>query len=116
MPDLRRLFSVQAATEVVERYYPSSPFDLITTDLFEIKGCRYLVVLNVYTVFPWYKKFGKVPNTSQVTEALNDIFLVWGFPRHIRCSRGQYRSEFKQFCKGMYTTDHTTSGFNHESN
>ena len=90
--------------------------DLITTDLFEIKGCHYLVVLDVYPVFPWYKKFGKVPNTTQVTEALNNIFLVWGFPRHIRCVGGQYISEFKQFCKDMYITDHTTSGFNHESN
>ena len=86
--------------------------DLITTDLFEIKGCRYLVVLDVYTVFPWYKKFGKVANPTQVTEALNDIFLV--ISGHIRCNGGQYRSEFKQFCKDMYTTDHTTSGFNHK--
>ena len=52
-----------------------------------------------------------------VTDALNVIFLVWGYPCHIRCDGGiHYRSEFKRFCKDMYITDHTTAVFNHESN
>ena len=79
--------------------------DLVATDLFKIKGCHCLVVLNVFTGFRWYKRFGKSHKTHQVTEALNDIFLTWGCPLHIRCDGGsQYRSEFKKFCADMYIT------------
>ena len=109
--------SRQREPEAEERYQPRAPMDMIATDLFEIKGTHYLVVLDLYTGFPWYKRFNKVPDTPMVTEALNDIFLVWGYPRHIRCNSGcQYRGDFKRFCKEMYITDHTTSAFNHESN
>ena len=57
--------------------------DLVVTDLFEIKGCHYLIVLDVFTGYPWMKKMGKTPKTSQVTEALNEIFLTWGYPKHV---------------------------------
>ena len=105
-------------TEAEERYQPRAPMDLIATDLFEIKCCHYLVVLDVYSGFPWYKRFGKSPKTQQVTEALNDtFFLTWGYPLHIRCDGGgQYRSEFKKFCADMYITPHTSSSYNSESN
>ena len=94
--------SRQREPEAVDTYQPRSPMDLISTDRFEMKGCHYLVVLDVYTGFPWYKKFGKAPITTQVTEALNNIFSVWGYPCHIRCDGGsQYRSKFRQFCKEM---------------
>ena len=77
--------SRQWEPEAEERYKPAAPMDLIATDLFEIKGCHYLVVLNVFTGFRWFKRLGKSPKTHQVTEALNDIFLTWGYPLHIRC-------------------------------
>ena len=63
------------------------------------------------------RKFGKAPRTDQVTGVLNEIFLTWGYPRHIKADGGgQYRAEFKQFCAQMYITPHTTSAYNHESN
>ena len=88
-----------------ERYQPRAPMDLIATDLFKIKGCHYLVALDVFTGYPWMKEFRKSPNTHQVTEALNEIFLTWGYPRHVKSDRrGHYRTEFKQYCANMYTT------------
>ena len=68
--------SRQREEEAEERYQPRAPMDLVVTDLFEIKGCHYLVVINVFTGYPWMKRFGKSPNTCHVTEALNDIFLT----------------------------------------
>ena len=69
------------------------------------------------TGYPWFKKFLKAPNTAKVTEALNDIILVWGYPRHLRCDAGpQYRGKFKKFFKEMFISDHPLSPFNHESN
>ena len=109
--------SRQREEEAEERYQPQAPMDLVVTDLFEVKGCHFLVVLDVFTGYPWMKRFGKSPNTGQVTEALNDIFLTWGYPKHIKADGGgPYRTEFKQFCSDMYITPHTTSGYNHESN
>ena len=89
--------------------------DLIVSDLFEVKGCHYLVVLDVYSGFPWMKKMGKSPKTSQVTEALNEIFLTWGYPKHVKSDGGgQYRAEFHKYCTDMYITPHTTSSYNSE--
>ena len=81
-----------------DRYQPRDPMDLIAIDLFEIKGCNYLVVLDVFTGYPWMKQFRKSQNTHQVTEALNKIFLTWGYPKPVKSDRGgHYRTEFKQF-------------------
>ena len=60
---------------------------------------------------------GKTPKTNQVTEALNEIFLTWGYPKHVKSDGGgQYRSEFQKYCTDMYITPHTTSSYNSESN
>ena len=91
--------SRQREEEAVERYQPQQPMDLIVTDLFEVKGYHYLIVLDVFTSYPWMKKFGKAPRMDQVTGALNEIFLTWGYPKHIKADGGsQYRAEFKLFC------------------
>ena len=91
--------------------------DLVVTDLLEIKGCYFFVVLDVFKGYPWMRKFGKSPRTDQVTGAFNEIFLTWGYPKHIKTDGGgQYRTEFKEYCASMYITPHTTSGYNHELN
>ena len=109
--------SRQREPEAEERYQLRAPTDMIATDLFEIKGAHYLLVLDVFTGWPWYKRFAKAPNSKMVTEALNDIFLVYGYPKHLKCDGGpQYRSEFKKYCEEMYIMAHTTSAFNSESN
>ena len=59
--------SRQREEEVAERYQRRQPMDLIVTDLFEIKGCHFLVVLDLFTGYPWMRKFGKSPKTDQVT-------------------------------------------------
>ena len=58
--------------------------DLVVTNRFEIKGCHYLIILDVFTGYLWIKKMGKTPKTNQVTEALNKIFLTWGYPKHVK--------------------------------
>ena len=109
--------SRQIEQEAEERYQPCEPMDLVVTDLFEIKGCHFLVVLDVFTGYTWMRKFWKSPKTHQVTEALNEIFLTWGYPKHIKADGGgQYRTEFKNYCSNMYITPHTTSIYNHKSN
>ena len=109
--------SRQREEEAEEMYQPREPLDLVATDLFEIKGCHYLIVLDVFSGFPWVKKMGKSPKTSKVTEALNEIFLSYGYPKHIKSDGGgQYRSEFAKYCAEMYITHHRTSPFNSRSN
>ena len=60
---------------------------------------------------------GKSPKTNKVTEALNEIFLAYGYPKHIKSNGGgQYRKEFVRYCADMYITHHRTSPFNSRSN
>ena len=69
--------SRQREEEAEEMYQPRQPLDLVATDLFEIKGVHYLIVLDVFSGFPWVKNMGKSPKTNKVTEALNEIFLSY---------------------------------------
>ena len=95
---MRNLLSVKAERGGGGGEVPTrEPMDLVVTDLFEIKGCHYLIILDVFTGYPWMKKMGKTPKTSQVTEALNEVFLTWGYPKHVKSDGGgQYRSEFQK--------------------
>ena len=99
--------SRQREEEAEETYQPHEPMDLVVTDLFEIKGCHFLVVLDVFTGCPWMRKFGKSPKTHQVTEALNDIFLTWGYPIPVcqasGCQEklGQLYGELKPRCQAF---------------
>ena len=109
--------SRQREPEAEECYQPKAPLDMVATDLFEIKGVHYLLVVDIYTGFPRYKCFCKYPDTRIVTEGLNDIFFVYGYPKHLKMDGGpHYRSKFKDYCRRMYITEHTTSAWNHESN
>ena len=91
--------------------------DMVATDLFELKGVHYLLVVDVFTDYPWYKHFTKYPDTKMVKEGLNNIFLVFGYPKHLKADRGlYYRSGFKDYCKKMYIIEHTTSAYNSELN
>ena len=45
--------SRQREPEAEERYQPRAPMDMIATDLFEIKGVHYLLVVDVYMGFLW---------------------------------------------------------------
>ena len=91
--------------------------DLVANNLFEIKGTHYLLVVDVYTGFPWYKWFCKTPDTWMVTEGLDNIFLVYRYHKHHKCDGGgQYRAEFKGYYGKMFITQHNTSTWNHESN
>ena len=101
--------SRQQEEEAEERYQPCEPMDLVVTDLFDKKSCHYLMVLDVFTGYPWMRKFGKSPKTHQVTEALNEIFLTWGYPKHVKPDGGgQYRTELKNYCANLYITAYST--------
>ena len=109
--------SRQKEWEAEEHCQPKAPMDMVATDLFKFKKVHYLLVVDVYKGYPWYRRFTKFPNTRMVTEGLNGIFLVFGYPKHLKADGGpQYRTGFKDYCKRMYITKHTTSAFNSQSN
>ena len=109
--------SMHREHEAEERYQPKAPMDMVATDLFEINGVHYLLVLDVYTGFPWYKHFCKYPDTKMVMEGLHNIFLGYGYPKHNKFEGGpHYRSEFKDYYRRMYMVGNTTSAWNHQSN
>ena len=72
--------SRQREEEAEERYQPRQPMDLIVTPLFEIKGCHFLVVLDVFMGYPWMRKFGKSLDRSDHRSHQRDLPDV-GLPK-----------------------------------
>jgi hypothetical protein len=109
--------SRQEEEEVQEMYKPRRPMDLVATDLFQLGNKHFLVALDVYSGYCWYHQFNRCPDTHKVTEALSNIFLTFGMPRHLKADGGgQYRAGFKRYCREMYITHHGTSPFHSQSN
>ena len=107
----------QKDPEAREHYQPKAPMDMVAMGLFEFKKVHYLLVVDVYMGYPWYKLLTRYPNTRMVTEGRNNIFLIFSYPKHPKAdSSPQYRSGFKNYCKKMFITKHTTSAFNSQSN
>ena len=102
--------SRQKEQEAEERYQPKAPMDMVATALFNFNKVHYLLVVDVFTLYPWYKRFTKCPNTRMVAKSLNNIFLVFGYPNYLKANGGpQYRTYFKDYCRKMYITNHTSS-------
>ena len=76
----------------------TSPWKIVTTDLFQFKGCDYLLLVNYYSRF---FEISKLPDTTANTIILytKSIFTRHGIPNVLRSNNSlQFSSDaFKQF-------------------
>ena len=88
---------------------PDYPWQVIGTDLFELKGVTYLLVVDYFSRFPEIAKLTSTTSLA-VINVLKSIFARHGIPEIIRSDNGpQYASqEFSQFAKS-YGFQHLTS-------
>ncbi|KAL5014582.1 hypothetical protein ScPMuIL_008852 [Solemya velum] len=88
---------------------PHSPFEKVSTDLFQINNKDYIVVVDAYSNYP---EVVQIPNQSSrvVIQAMKNIFSRHGIPKQILSDNGPcYRSqEFKVFSK-EWDFQHVTS-------
>ena len=73
-------------------------FDAVGADLFQRKGCNYLVLVDRSPRFKLITELNKTSTASGLLK-IHDWFLLYGFPHVIRTDGGpQFHSEFKEFC------------------
>ena len=89
--------------------FPSRPWERIATDLFELKGKVYLIVVDYYS--RWFEiKELRNESSSAVIRALKELFAIHGIPDLVMSDNGpQYSADsFREFAT-KYTFVHTTS-------
>lgn len=88
---------------------PDYPWQKAGTDLFELKGATYLLVVDYFSRYPEVIQL-KSTTSHRVINALKSIFARHGIPETLISDNGpQYIStEFKQFAKA-YGFEHLTS-------
>ena len=88
---------------------PDYPWQIAGSDLFELKGEQYLLVVDYYSRYPEVVKL-KTTTSSAIIGALKAVFSRHGLPEVLRSDNGpQYSSrEFEEFAKS-YSFHHVTS-------
>ena len=89
---------------------PDRPWKMIATDLFELGGRDYLLVVDYFSRFVEIGAMTRSKTSSEVIRVLKAIFARHGIPEEIRSDNGpQYASaEFAQFSKD-WGIKHSTS-------
>ncbi|CAB4045862.1 Transposon Tf2-6 poly, partial [Paramuricea clavata] len=88
----------------------------VCTDLFELDGRHYLIMIDSYSGFPFAKRLSGL-TTKSIVKALNAWFMDWGNPKFIRSDGGpQFRTEFETYCISNDITHETSSPYHSRSN
>ena len=88
---------------------PDYPWQVVGTDLFELKGMQYLLVIDYFSRYPEVIKMSSTTSKSTIA-ALKSVFSRHGIPEVERSDNGpQYNSqEFTSFAE-VYNFRHVTS-------
>ena len=80
---------------------PDCPWQIVATDLFQMKGMDYLIVIDYYLRYVEVAAMKKTTKSSEIIRALKSIFARHGVPEQVRSDNGpQYdSSEFSHFAK-----------------
>ena len=89
---------------------PKGPWEMLGTDIFQLSGKKYLLVVDYYSKYIELALLEKGENSGRIIEKLKSIFSRHGIPDQVISDNDpQYASlEFKEFTK-MYKFKHITS-------
>lgn len=96
---------------------PTYPWQKVGTDLFQLKGKTYLVVVDYFSRFPEVQALSKIDSESVIV-ALKTIFTRFGIPEVVVSDNGpQYSSkEFSEFASYYGFSHITSSPYHPQSN
>ena len=67
---------------------PDRPRQVVATDLFELKGIDYLIIINYFLRYIEVAAMKKTTKSSEVITALKSIFSRKGIPGQVRSDNG----------------------------
>ena len=92
------------------------PMSHMGTDLFQLRGAHWLVLVDRFSGFPFVARLRRTW-TADVVAVLTGWFRQFGWPRAIRTDGGpQFRGEFKEFCAKYGIAHELASPYNPQSN
>ena len=95
----------------------TSPMEWVGVDLFQFEGSHFLFMVDGFSQFSWFHKFGPCPTSFKVIQILKKWFLEFGSPRFLRVDSGpQFLGPFVEFCEESSITIERASAFNPQSN
>ena len=96
---------------------PTSPWQKLGTDIFELNGLKYLIVVDYYSRFPVIRLL-KNMTANTVCTHFTSITAEYGLPTVIVADCGtQYISgQFKKFCEERGITINYSSPYHHQTN
>ena len=88
---------------------PDYPWQVVGTDLFEIKGTHYLITVDYFSCYPEVTKLMSTTSSNVIT-ALKAVFSRHGLPEVVRSDNGPQISfhDFSRFAD-TYNFNHVTS-------
>lgn len=88
---------------------PEYPWQMIATDLFELQGKQYLLIVDYFSRYPEVARLTTTTSAAVIT-AMKAVFARHGIPEMVRSDNGpQYSShEFAAFAES-YRFNHSTS-------
>ena len=104
------------APEPFAIYTAEWPMQTVGTDLFDLAGKKYLVMVDRFSGFPWVAELRNT-TTEHVTNTMRGWFLAVGYPASIRSDGGpQFRDKFRRFCDDHGIKHELASAYHPESN
>ena len=85
---------------------PDYPWQVVSTDFFELDRKHYLVVIDYFTCYPEIVKMNSTTSTCTIA-ALKNIFTRHNIPEIVRSDNGpQYSSWIRSFCQVLSFSAH----------
>ena len=104
-------------TELKREKQISSPMEWVGVDLFFFEGSHFLFMVDGFSQYSWFHKFGPCPTSFQVVQILKKWFLEFGSPKFLRVDSGpQFLGPFVEFCEESSIIIERASAYNPQSN
>jgi transposase InsO family protein len=90
--------------------------EAVSVDLMEVKGTKYLVMVDRFSSYPLVKVV-RTATTSSICKILSSWFNEFGWPKSIGSDGGpQFKEQFKEFCTSKKIVHELSSVRNPQSN
>ncbi len=86
----------QPQESLVERDMPSDVWDSLHSDVFEVEGVKYVLVIDEFSKFPFVKRL-KGETSRELIEYLEELFGCYGKPSYLYSDNGGNYTDVQGF-------------------